>query len=112
MNALAALYEGISKAGRIITEGEAVQTAQGVSTGVVEMEDLIAGSSPICAATDSMRTSKPTSSSRRCGRKSVTTVALVGSSEGEVMAKDLSWPIVSKKGSEGRRSSSPSQTDS
>jgi hypothetical protein len=42
MDALSALYEGISKAGRIIKEGEAVQTAQKVSTGTVEMEDLIA----------------------------------------------------------------------
>ena len=42
MDALSALYEGISKAGRIIKEGEALQNAQGVSTGQVEMEDLIA----------------------------------------------------------------------
>ena len=30
LDAIGALYEGISKAGRIIKEGEALQTAQGV----------------------------------------------------------------------------------
>ena len=42
MDALSALYEGISKAGCIIKEGEALQTPQGICTGKVEMEDLIA----------------------------------------------------------------------
>ncbi len=42
LDAIGALYEGISKAGRIIKEGEALQTAQGVCTDKIEMEDLIA----------------------------------------------------------------------
>ena len=42
MDALGALYDGISKAGRIIEEGEALETARGVSTRKVNMEDLIA----------------------------------------------------------------------